>query len=539
MPSPQTRPPSQPNHRHHALWILPVLVLALVGFAGPTARTDHHRRVAAAVRSRGQIALSSLAFTDTPRATAPAPTLNVSLAPRGRLRTLPTSFLGLSTESWFVEALDSDPAVLDRVLRMLRVPGDGDLSFRVGGESTEETYWDAPRLGAGMVSYRPDSRWLATLASLTRAAHLRLLLDLNLVARSPSMAAAFAQATTQAMPRGSIAAFEVGNEPDIGHRQIANPLTPAQKVPHTPVGWDKYSLGQYTSLFGSYTRAVRQVVPSARMAGPEIFFPGRDLSWLQKLRSADRSHLAMLAVHRYPLSSCASPAWHDYATIPRILGQGASGGLANSLSGAVQVAQRAGLPLRLTEVNSVTCGGRRGVSNTFATALWAPDTLFSMWNVGLSGVNIHMQPGDANAAFSVSSAGLVAHPLLYGMIMFARALGPGAKLAPVRTSGAPSANVKVWAVRCSGDRLKLLVLNKGGGRVNASLDLGAHAIASLQRLSAPSPAATSGVSLAGQQLGPQGQWLGTRIIQSVSPSPRGTYTVAMPAYSGALLTLHL
>ena len=247
--------------------------------------------------------------------------------------------------------------------------------------------------------------------------------------------------TRKPVPAGSIAAFEVGNEPDIGHRQVANPLTPEQKVPRSPVGWDEYTSSQYTSLFGSYSRAVRRVVPAARMAGPEIFFPGRDLSWLHKLLSADRSRLAMLTVHRYPLSSCASPAWHDYATIARLLGQSASGGLAHELAGAVHVAQDAGVPLRLTELNSVTCGGRLGVSNTFATALWAPDTLFSMWNVGVSGVNLHIQPGDANAPFSVSSAGLVAHPLLYGMIMFARALGSGAELAPVRSSGATSSNV--------------------------------------------------------------------------------------------------
>jgi hypothetical protein len=539
MPPSDSRQRSQPSGCPRALWILPILLLALVGFDG--ARADHHRPAVPGLRSARQAGFRSETATDAAqaRSAAATPTLRVRLTRHGTLRPLPTSFLGLSTESWFVEALDSDPTALDRVLNMLRVPGNGGLSFRIGGESTDETYWDAPSLGAGMETYRPGKRWLTKLASLTRATHLRLLLDFNLVARSPSMAAAFAEATSRALPAGSIAAFEVGNEPDIGHRQVANPLTPEQKVPRSPVGWDEYSSSQYTSLFGSYRRAVRRVVPSARMAGPEIFFPGRDLSWLHKLLSADRSRLAMLTVHRYPLSSCASPAWHDYATIARVLGQSASGGLAHSLAGAVHVAQGAGVPVRLTELNSVTCGGRLGVSNTFATALWAPDTLFSMWKVGVSGVNLHIQPGNANAAFSVSSAGLVAHPLLYGMIMFARALGSGAELAPVRSSGATSSNVKVWAVRSSRHWLKVLVLNKGGGRVNAALDLGAHGAASVQRLSAPSAAATTGVSLDGQQLGPQGQWLGTRIIQHVSPSSRGTYTVAIPAYSGALVTLHL
>jgi hypothetical protein len=38
----------------------------------------------------------------------------------------------------------------------------------------------------------------------------------------------------------------------------------------------------------------------------------------------------------------------------------------------MMLAHRAGFPFRLTEQNSVTCGGLAGVSNTFATALWAP-----------------------------------------------------------------------------------------------------------------------------------------------------------------------
>jgi hypothetical protein len=177
------------------------------------------------------------------------------------------------------------------------------------------------------------------------------------------------------------------------------------------------------------------------------------------------------------------------------------------------------------------------VSNTFATALWAPDTMFSMWNVGVSGVNIHLAPGQPNAAFSISPSGLTTSPLLYGMIMFARATGSGAKLAPVRTSGTSAPNVKIWAVHASKNVLKLLVLDKGSRAVNAALHLGNHGKATIQRLIAPSPTATTGVTLAGQHLGPQGQWLGRRVMPLVNPS-RGTYTVPMPAYSAAVITVH-
>jgi hypothetical protein len=540
--------PLSPRHRsssstrRQALWLLPLLLL-LVLAQGLLPRAHHHSVASLKLRAANPAGTHSQIVVDAaaaaPRANASAPVVNVSLVPNGSLRRLPGSFSGLSTESWDVEALGSDPLAAKRVLNLLKVPGDGGLMLRVGGQSTEQTYWNAPKLGDGTEAYRPGARWLKTLASLTRATRMRLMLDLNLVARSPSMAAAFAKALAHAMPRGSIAGFEVGNEPDIGHRQVVNPLAPAREtVPKTPKGWDEYTSSQYLSLFRSYARAVHKVAPSFRMIGPEVFFAGRDAPWIQQLVNAQRSRLGMLTVHRYPLSACAPSTAGDYATTARVLGSNASGGIAHELVKAVRIARGARLPLRLSEFNSVTCGGSSGVSDTFATALWAPDTLFSMWNVGVSGVNIHVAPGQSNAAFSISRSGLTAHPLLYGMIMFARAGGPGAKLAPVRISEPSGANVKVWAVRSSPNLLKVLVLDKGGAAVNASLHLGNHGAATIQRLTASSPSATTGVTLAGQTLGAQGRWVGTRVMPTVSPA-RGYYTVSVPAYSGALITLHL
>ncbi len=528
---------SSPSGRHHALWLVP-LFLGLVLAYGLLARPHQPASLKLTAAPRGHAEAVVNAAADAPRSTTSVPTVSASLVANGALRRLPTSFSGISTESWDVDGLDSDPLAVKRVLDLLKVPGDGGLMLRVGGQSTEQTYWYAPKLGVGTEAYRPGLYWLKTLSRLTRASRLRVLVDLNLVARSPSMAAALAKSLVHYMPSGSIAGLEVGNEPDIGHRQVVNPLAPpGETVPHTPKGWDQYTSSQYRSLFRSYANAVHRVARSLRMVGPEVFFAGKNVSWVQQLVNAERSRLSMLTVHRYPLSACTSSTAGDYATTARVLGQNASGGMANELVKAVRVARSARLPLRLSEFNSVTCGGKTGVSNTFATALWAPDTMFSMWNVGVSGVNMHLAPGQPNAAFSISQSGLTPSPLLYGMIMFARASGSGGKLAPVRTSGTSAPNVKVWAVRASRNVLKVLVLDKGRGAVNAALHLGNHGTATIQRLIAPNPAATAGVTLAGQHLGAQGQWVGRRVIPQVNPA-RGTYTVPMPGYSAALITVH-
>ena len=47
-------------------------------------------------------------------------------------------------------------------------------------------------------------------------------------------------------------------------------------------------------------------------------------------------------------------------------------------------------------MNGVSCGGTRGVSDTFASALWVLDTLFEMARLGVSGINIHSVPDTIN-----------------------------------------------------------------------------------------------------------------------------------------------
>ena len=56
-------------------------------------------------------------------------------------------------------------------------------------------------------------------------------------------------------------------------------------------------------------------------------------------------------------------------------------------------------------MNSASCKGTPGVSDTFASALWALDALFNMASVGVDGVNFHMLPGSAYELFTVSQDG--------------------------------------------------------------------------------------------------------------------------------------
>lgn len=94
----------------------------------------------------------------------------------------------------------------------------------------------------------------------------------------------------------------------------------------------------------------------------------------------------MISAHVYPYSACARPGQPTYPTVQALLSENATAGMAKTVAPTLALADRAGYSLRLTEVNSVTCGGVAGVSNAFATALWAPDALFELMRAASEGL---------------------------------------------------------------------------------------------------------------------------------------------------------
>jgi hypothetical protein len=246
-----------------------------------------------------------------------------------------------------------------------------------------------------------------------------------------------------------------------------------------------------------------------------------------------------VTAHLYPYSACVKrPSSPSYPTVARLLSPGASSGLGKDIAGAVAVAHRAGLKLRLTELNSVTCGGKAGVSNTFATALWAPDALFTLMRAGVDGVNLHVREYAINAPFSLNRYGLNPRPLLYGLIMFERTLGADARLVRLHLSAPRRANLSAWAARVRGDSLHVLLIDKGNRNLRVDLRLPATGPATVQRLLAPSASSTSGETLDGQRIGPEGTWIGTRQIGTIVAGRQG-YMLTIPRRSAALVGVQI
>ncbi len=465
------------------------------------------------------------------------PRVRVSIDPSAKGIRVPRSFLGISMEYEGLSLSEQQPGLFERVLGLLRVAGGGPVILRVGGDSADHTLWDAtgrtePRWALGL-----SPAWFANTGDVVRRSGVRVVVDLNLATASSGELVDLAAEAERALPRGSIVGFEVGNEPDLYEHQSFLADASRSGDPAATAALQMTPSG-YVQDYAADAQLLAGVAPDVRLAGPAVGFPRRDLNWLATLARGPHPRLGLLSAHLYPYNACALPSSSQYPTIARLLSSGATSRLPRLLAGAVRVARAAGLPLRLTELNSVSCGGRPGVSDAFATALWAPDALFEVLRTGVAGVNVHVRPDKTNGAFGITGRGLIARPLLYGLILFARTLGRDARLLPVRVAGTRGNGVKVWAVRVSGDRLHVLVINKSQRAVTVQLAVPTARAASVQRLLASSPRARSGVTLGGQWLGHDGRWHGRRLRETVPPGRHG-YRLSLPAFSAALVNFRM
>jgi glycosyl hydrolase family 79 len=483
-----------------------------------------------------------VATLDADRARAdPLVSASVGSTPSGRPQ--PSGFVGLSLEfNWLHFYTGRNPKAIDPVfISLIRnlAPGGQSPVLRIGGESTDATWWPIPheRTPVG-VSYTLSPRWLQLVKALATGARARMIIGVNFAAGRPDLAAAEARAYLSRVGRRNIEALEIGNEPD------NYGIFPWYRTEQGRGQWvwarpNTYNLSDLTAEYSRF----RSALPGVPVAGPA--FAG--LSWLGGLGqflSAQRG-LALTTVHRYPLHGClTNPSQPGFASTANLLADQSSTGLAQAVAPAVDMTHQHHVPFRLDEMNSASvaaCLGKRGVSGTFASALWALDTLFELASIGVDGVNVHTLPTAAYELFTFHYTRrhweASVHPEYYGMLMFVQAFPPGAQLLPISVT--PSGPLKVWATRDARHTVRAVLINKDpANSYRVDLQLAARsARAQLERLQAPSVGARGGVALGGRSFGGA-----TRT--GLLPAPRtetvaaqrGTYSITLPAGSAALLT---
>ena len=452
---------------------------------------------------------------------------------------IPRGFVGLSTE--FTSLMDyagSDPGALNPIfIRLLRnlAPG-GSPVIRIGGDTTDWTWW--PVAGARKppwAHYVLGERWIAVARALVQATGGRLIVGINFEADSRRLARAESRALLRGIGSRSTITFELGNEPEV----------------YGEIGWyrgpsgapvlgrsSRYGFRAFLTDFHRISTALPAGVPQA---GPSLA-----LTWPLTIASrflAANPRVRVFTFHFYPLKRCfnarTSPT---YPTLAHLLSPRSAAPPAGTAT-AVAAAHARGVEVRVDEVNSVSCKGLPGLSDTFASALWVLDALFGLARSGVDGVNIHTLPGVSYEpfAFTRSSGEWEASvkPIYYGLLLFTRAAPAGSQL--LRTVYPRRGGLRMWATQDRRGSVRVALINDSAAR---SMTLAVRPPAPsrsalLDRLSAPGLLARGGVTLGGQSFGSltrTGILTGRRRLSVLEPV-LGRYVIALPPASAALLTV--
>jgi len=437
---------------------------------------------------------------------------------------VPREFLGLSFELSSLAQIASDGEGGDLVT-LLRSLGHGVLRFGGVSADTRVAWTDAatPRpVWASSVLETGELRELGTLAAKSG---WHVLLTIGLVHYEPEAAAREAAAAKAALGQW-LQGIELGNEPN------AYALHGLRSEPWTFV--------QYDAQVAAYRSAIETAAPGIALAGPDVSGSSAFESW--GLGEVVDQTPALLTGHHYPLGCEQVPA----PTITRLLSPNIRRLEDSSLLRYMTIARASELPFRLDETNTVSCGGVEGISNTFASALWAIGYITQSMSMGVAGINLQGNPANcggytpvcAPTAEDLAAGALDVQPEWYALLL-ARAL-IGDRPLPVSTYSRGRPNLQVTALRAGDGGLHFVVVDDdppGARRVAVRLQVGrGFQGASILSLTAPSPAALSGVRLGGRPVTSAGSWSAPSRLPH-APNIDGVITVQVAPSSAALVSV--
>jgi hypothetical protein len=475
--------------------------------------------------------------TTYPHATVSGPTVHTPASERATVRaggaaavaatSTAQGFLGIATELNTIPALSGSAVDPDtpfvHLLRNLS-PGAPFL-LRLGGNSGDFSWWAIPGMKKPPYLYTLTPRWGANVHALLTALGGKAILGVNLKEGSKTdskIASAEVADFNRYVGASLIDAFELGNEPKFYPSSVAQRRVPGH-----------YTIADYGRKFST----VASALGGAPLAGPGSGSP----RWLPKLGAMlndMRSRLKLVTVHAYPMKNCSRIT---HLSVSDFFARASIQGLADSVRGMVRAAAADGKPLRVDEINGVTCGGKAGFSNSFGEAPWALNVLPALWQAGVKGVNFQTIDGNFNqmiaAKHSASGWSVSVEPEYYGLLTFAGAAPAGSHL--LRISNPGLAHFYQFAVRAPDESERVVLTNVGSiARTIGVTASGTRDTGSLSLLSAGSLSATGGTTLAGQSLSSRtGQLTGTPSLTLVRPNAKGVYAVRVPAHAAAILLL--
>jgi hypothetical protein len=432
---------------------------------------------------------------------------------------VPNDFMGWSIEFSYAGPIMGQASTgTDYIIRQMagnltNVSG-GKLYIRLGGNSTDST--------TTAYAIEPEVEFLAATNSEFSA---------GVSAKTSTLAQQEAEAAVYVRGIPSIA-LELGNEPD------------AYGI----------SSATYLTNMRNFLSPVHTSYPSTLFVGPSciVYFCTSMAVFPPAVFAAGAAYgLTTGTTHSYEAAagSCASPyncLLQPSAYLPS---------QPTYLSQYAVSAHSSGHQFRVNEMNNLSGGGQRGVSNTFSSALWLIANAMTMAQNTVDGINIHggytTGSGSYYDPFQITltagtpntfSVGVI-QPIYYGMLFFDRATQNNAAIYPVKiTLNRPcsvsgwTACIQAWETKDTSGNYRLALVNLDEVNAGNVVVSNPASTASVCYLSAPSYRSTSGVRFAGQTFdgSTDGTIQGTASYTTLTPSG-GVFKIPMAITQAAIV----
>ena len=434
---------------------------------------------------------------------------------------MPIDFVGLSYE---VQQL-ADPSFFSAqnsgLIREFKALSSTGV-LRLGGNTSEFAYWkptpdshDPQHPQVREVVGEPKAQYYAVtveavkkLAEFLQATGWNCTYGIGMGTNTPARAAEEAAFVAETLG-DRLQYFQIGNEADLFNRHLRDPKT--------------WSAKTYLEEWLTLAHAIAARVTTAKFGMPDV---ASNVSWLTEIADQWPSiqsppHVTTMTHHYY----FGGPATNPDVNIPNLLKPATMQRVQNTANIATAAATKIGARVRMTEGNTCYRGGKPGVSDVFAAALWAADYSLLLASNDYSGVNLHggtgksvansvggSLPGDtlllANgetpeqiAAYphpfyspiATFGSDYVLEPVAYGL-KFAGSFSGGTLLkADFSTKlQAAGVNATAYAAKLPGGRVSVIILNKDAvADFELELDFGRDATGVVQTETLHAPALDS------------------------------------------------
>ena len=178
----------------------------------------------------------------------------------------------------------------------------------------------------------------------------------------------------------SLQYFQIGNEVDLFDRHLRDPKT-----------WSAKTISMSGSRLPVPSARACRMRNSACRTWPPILHGYRDRRLWPSIQNPP--HVTTLTHHHY----FGGPATNPEVNIPNLLKPATMAKVQKTADIATDSARKVGARVRMTEGNTCYRGGKPGVSDVFAAALWAADYSLLLASNNYSGINLHGGTGKSVA----------------------------------------------------------------------------------------------------------------------------------------------